>query len=100
MLDFTWKMTTTPWLVGDEDRDGLRGHGLTSEDLFDLAETVAFFNLSNRMASASDMMPNREYHGAFRAASPTPIAPPPPRAEPVAAIPRTKKVPARPGLKR
>jgi hypothetical protein len=31
-------------------------------DIFDLAETVAFFNLSNPMAYALDMMPNRDYH--------------------------------------
>jgi len=62
MLDFAWKLTTTPWLVDDADRDGLRAVGLTETDIFDLAETVAFFNLSNRMASATDMMPNREYH--------------------------------------
>jgi uncharacterized peroxidase-related enzyme len=66
MLDFTWKMTVTPHLVDDADRDGLRAVGLTNEDLFDLAETVAFFNLSNRMASATDMMPNREYHRETR----------------------------------
>ena len=67
MLDFAWKLTTTPNLVDDADRDGLRAHGLSNDDIFDLAETVAFFNLSNRMASATDMMPNREYHGAQRA---------------------------------
>jgi len=66
MLDFAWKLTTTPNLVDDADRDGLRVHGLTSEDIFDLAETTAFFNLSNRMASATEMMPNREYHAAQR----------------------------------
>ena len=66
MLDFAWKMTTTPHLVDDGDRDGLRALGLSNDDLFDLAETTAFFNLSNRMASASDMMPNKEYHPAFR----------------------------------
>ena len=66
MLDFTWKLTTTPNLVDDADRDGLRAVGLDNGDIFDLAETVAFFNLSNRMASATDMMPNREYHGAQR----------------------------------
>ena len=66
MLDFTWKLTTTPNLVDDADRDGLRAVGLNNGDIFDLAETVAFFNLSNRMASATDMMPNREYHGAQR----------------------------------
>ena len=66
MLDFAWKLTTTPHLVDDSDRDGLSQQGLTQEDIFDLAETVAFFNLSNRMASAMDMMPNREYHRMAR----------------------------------
>jgi uncharacterized peroxidase-related enzyme len=66
MLDFAWKLTTTPYLVDDADREALRAHGLTNDDVFDLAETVAFFNLSNRMASATDMMPNREYHRADR----------------------------------
>ena len=70
MLDFAWKLTTTPWLVDDADRDGLRAVGLTEMDIFDLAETVAFFNLSNRMASATDMMPNHEYHDAARGTSP------------------------------
>ena len=66
MLDFAWKLTMTPNLVDDADRDGLRAVGLSNDDMFDLSETVAFFNLSNRMASASDMMPNRAYHGAVR----------------------------------
>jgi uncharacterized peroxidase-related enzyme len=66
MLDFAWKLTTTPHLVDDADRDGLRGVGLSNDDIFDLSETVAFFNLSNRMASATDMMPNREYHRQAR----------------------------------
>ncbi len=59
-------MTTTPWLIEEADRDDLRAAGLGNEDIFDLAETVAFFNLSNRMASGTDMMPNREYHRASR----------------------------------
>jgi uncharacterized peroxidase-related enzyme len=62
MLDYTWKLTTTPHLIDDADRDQLRHVGLSNEDIFDLSETVAFFNLSNRMASATDMMPNPEYH--------------------------------------
>src|ERR1700678_611555 len=60
MLDYTWKLTTTPWLIDDVDRTTLRDVGLSSQDIFDLSETIAFFNLSNRMASATDMMPNRE----------------------------------------
>jgi uncharacterized peroxidase-related enzyme len=66
MLDFTWKLTMTPHLVDDADREGLRAVGLANEDIFDLAETVAFFNLSNRIASTTDMMPNREYHRQTR----------------------------------
>jgi uncharacterized peroxidase-related enzyme len=66
MLDFAWKLTTTPWLIDDVDRTALREAGLTEQAIFDLSETVAFFNLSNRMASATDMIPNREYHMAGR----------------------------------
>jgi uncharacterized peroxidase-related enzyme len=66
MLEFAWKLTTELHLVDEADRDTLRAHGLSNEDIFDLAETVALFNLSNRMAAATDMMPNREYHAADR----------------------------------
>ena len=66
MLDFAWKLTTSPHLVDDADRDRLRLNGLSEGDIFDLAETTAFFNLSNRMASVTEMMPNREYHKAMR----------------------------------
>jgi uncharacterized peroxidase-related enzyme len=73
MLDFAWKLTTTPYLVDEADREALREAGLSEEDVFDLADTVAFFNMSNRVASATDMMPNREYHGLDR---PEPFARP------------------------
>lgn len=73
MLDFAWKLTTTPAEVGQPDRDRLHAAGFSAEDVFDLAETVAFYNLSNRMATALDMMPNPEYHGMDR---PTPFVPP------------------------
>src|SRR5579885_798021 len=33
MLDFTWKMTTTPWLIDDADRTTLSNHGLSNEDI-------------------------------------------------------------------
>ena len=66
MLDFAWKLTTAPNLVDEADRDSLRDVGLSEEDIFDLGETAAFFNLSNRMASATDMMPNPEYHRSDR----------------------------------
>jgi alkylhydroperoxidase family enzyme len=52
----------TPHLVEEPDRAALRDAGLGADEIFDLAGVVAFFNLSNRMAFALDMMPNREYH--------------------------------------
>ena len=66
MLDYAHTLTATPWLIGDADRAGLAAVGLSAIDIFDLSETVALFNLSNRMASATDMMPNRDYHRAAR----------------------------------
>jgi uncharacterized peroxidase-related enzyme len=68
LLDFAWKLTTSPQLVIEEDRAFLRGLGLTNEDIFDLADTVAFFNMSNRMAIGADIIPNREYHAMSRPA--------------------------------
>ena len=62
MLDFAWKLTVSPHDVGEEDRAVLAAVGLSTADIFDLAETIAFFNLSNRMAYGLDMMPNPEYH--------------------------------------
>lgn len=73
MLDFAWKLTSTPAQVIEEDRAQLRAAGLSAEDIFDLADTVAFFNMSNRMAIGIDMIPNREYHGMDR---PVPFVPP------------------------
>ena len=63
MLDFAWKLTTSPATIGEPERAGLRQAGFADEEIFDLAETVAFFNMSNRMASGLDIIPNREYHG-------------------------------------
>lgn len=66
MLDYAWTLTATPWLIGEADRAALLAAGLSREDVFDLTETVGLFNLSNRMASGADMMPNPEYHRAAR----------------------------------
>lgn len=66
MLDFACRLTTEPALVGEVDRAALRNAGFTDAGLFDLSEVVAFFNYSNRMAQALDLMPNAEYHAMHR----------------------------------
>tara|TARA_B100001029_G_C14810779_1_gene312242 strand:+ start:40 stop:639 length:600 start_codon:yes stop_codon:yes gene_type:complete len=62
MLDFAYKLTKEPSLIESRDRDRLREAGFTEEDIFDIADTVAFFNMSNRIASGLDMQPNKQYH--------------------------------------
>ncbi|MDG2244274.1 MAG: peroxidase-related enzyme [Rhodospirillaceae bacterium] len=66
MLDFAHKMTVTPSLVEDADRQFLRDVGFSDDEIFDIADTAGFFNMSNRVATAVDMMPNPEYHGRNR----------------------------------
>lgn len=62
MLDYAWKLTAEPWLIEEPDRQALRDAGFDDSEIFDITDVVAFFNLSNRMAFGTDMMPNREYH--------------------------------------
>jgi len=62
MLDYAVKITRSPVECSRADVDHLRGHGFSDEAIFDMAEVAAMFNFSNRLASATGMMPNREYH--------------------------------------
>ena len=62
MLDFAVKLTREPWTIEDADRDALRRAGFSERDIFDIAAVAAFFNMSNRVASATDMRPNTVYH--------------------------------------
>ncbi|MCA0317910.1 MAG: peroxidase-related enzyme [Proteobacteria bacterium] len=66
MLDFAVKLTETPWSVEDGDRDALRKVGFSDRDIWDISATAAFYNMSNRMATATDMRPNHEYHASAR----------------------------------
>lgn len=66
MLAFCWKLTLEPAAIGEADRVRLREVGLFDRDIWDIAGVAGFFNMSNRVASAIEMMPNREYHGRAR----------------------------------
>ncbi|MBV7332754.1 peroxidase-related enzyme [Chloroflexi bacterium TSY] len=69
MLDYAVKLTLHPAECSEADLDLLRTHGFSDETIFDIAETAAMFNFTNRMASATGMMPNREYHNIGRVSS-------------------------------
>jgi uncharacterized peroxidase-related enzyme len=66
MLDFAHKISVTPAEIGAADRATLRRAGFSARDTWDIAAVAAFFNMTNRFATAVDMMPNEEYHARSR----------------------------------
>jgi len=66
MLDFAVKITNESWAIEEQDREGLRRVGFSDRDIWDIAAVAGFFNMSNRVASATDMRPNAVYHGQGR----------------------------------
>ncbi len=66
MLDFAVKLTESPDKIVEEDRAALRRAGFSDRDIWDIASTVGFFNMSNRVAAAVDMRPNDDYHAMAR----------------------------------
>jgi len=66
MLEFAEKLTLASSRVGEADRQALRDAGFTDRDIWDIASVAGFFNMTNRIASATAMEPNPDYHGAHR----------------------------------
>jgi len=62
MLDFAMKVCLRSHEIDDADFEALHPHGFDDEDIWDIAAITAFFGLSNRMASFSNMMPNPEFY--------------------------------------
>jgi uncharacterized peroxidase-related enzyme len=62
MLDFAMKVCLRSDEIEDADFEALKAHGFDDEDAWDIASITAFFGLSNRIASFSNMMPNEEFY--------------------------------------
>ena len=62
MLDFAMKVCRQSDAVCEADFPPLHAHGFDDEDIWDIAAITAFFGLSNRMASFSNMLPNPEFY--------------------------------------
>jgi uncharacterized peroxidase-related enzyme len=60
------KLTLRPREVTREDLQSLLDVGLSLEEAWDVAEVAAMYNLTNRMAMATNMLPNPEYSGQAR----------------------------------
>ena len=66
MLDFAERLTQAPETIDDTDRELLREQGFSERDIWDMAEITGFFNMTNRLAAATGMEPNREYYDLNR----------------------------------
>ncbi len=66
MLDFAAQVTVESYTIEEADRQALRDVGFSDRDIWDIANVAAFFNMTNRVASATDMRPNDEYHEQHR----------------------------------
>ena len=67
MLDFAMKVCQKSDEVEEADFAALHAHGFNDEDIWDIAAITAFFGLSNRIASFSNMLPNPEFYLMGRA---------------------------------
>ncbi|MBA85650.1 MAG: alkylhydroperoxidase [Rhodobacteraceae bacterium] len=66
MLDFSVLVTKASATILEKDRQALRDVGWTDKDIWDIANTAAFYNMTNRVSSSLDMRPNTEYHSQSR----------------------------------
>ena len=66
MLTFAEKMTRASAEIVEADRQALRDAGFSEADIWDIANVAGFYNMSNRVASATDMRPNDGYHAQAR----------------------------------
>ena len=66
MLDFSWKLSESPEKIIEADRQALRDNGFNDQDIWDISAVASFYNMSNRMALAIDLMPNTDYHSKAR----------------------------------
>jgi uncharacterized peroxidase-related enzyme len=60
------KLTLRPREMTRDDLQSLLGAGLTLQEAWDVAEIAAMYNLTNRMAMATNMLPHEEYSGQAR----------------------------------
>ena len=66
MLNFVRLLTKNPSVVDKNSRIELTKNGFSDRDIWDISIIVGFFNMTNRLAIATEMEPNDLYHGSYR----------------------------------
>ena len=66
LLSFARQLTRDPSEIGEDQRKKLKDVGYTDRDIWDISAIVGLFNMTNRLASATEMEPNSNYHNIAR----------------------------------
>ena len=66
MLRYVKELTKNPSDVNKKSRDELSKNGFSDRDIWDISLITGFFNMTNRLAIATEMEPNDIYHSSHR----------------------------------
>ena len=66
MLRYVKELTKSPSDVNKKSRDELSKNGFSDRDIWDISLITGFFNMTNRLAIATEMEPNDIYHSSHR----------------------------------
>ena len=66
LLNFARQLTRDPSEIAEDQRKKLKDVGYTDRDIWDISAIVGLFNMTNRLASATEMEPNSKYHNIAR----------------------------------
>jgi uncharacterized peroxidase-related enzyme len=62
IVELAVRFAVEPWTVTGRHLDGLRRHGLTDDDVWDVGAIASFFAMSNRLVHLTATMPNEEFY--------------------------------------
>ncbi|MEE8200014.1 MAG: hypothetical protein V3R29_02505 [Candidatus Acidoferrales bacterium] len=62
MLAYSEKLTRTPGEAKEADLEGLRGHGLSDEQILAVVLIASFFNVATRVADALGVELDPQFH--------------------------------------
>jgi uncharacterized peroxidase-related enzyme len=62
VVEFAVRLAVEPWTVTVEHLAGLREHGLTDDDVWDVGSISSLFAMSNRLVHLAGTMPNEEFY--------------------------------------
>lgn len=66
MIEFGMKVSFDAASINEADFEVLKGHGFSSEDIWDIAAVTAFYNMSNRLMNFLAVRPDDQFYNMGR----------------------------------